>query len=78
MESHLVLLYEVVHVNSDIVLATMALSGPLAIVNPPRGGKIGGLCTIEASVEARVVGIGKCDDEITSLLQNLKQINVTS
>ena len=74
MGSHLVLLYEVVHVNSDIVLATVALRGPLAIVNPPRRGKVGGLCTVETSVEARVVGIGKCDDEITSLLQNLRQM----
>lgn len=49
------------------------LSGHLAIINPPQGGKIGRLSTIESVVEASMVTIRKCDHELPGLLRDLRK-----
>ena len=69
--AHLVLLHKVVHVDAHVVMVTVALRGLLPKVNPASGGKVGGLCTVEACVEARVVAIGERDDEVAGLLGHL-------
>ena len=73
MLAHLVFLNEVVHIDSDVVWPALALCGSLAKVNPSDRGKVGGLCTVEASVEARVVAIGEGDDEVACLLGHLQR-----
>lgn len=58
--------------------------GILAVVHPTQGGKVCGLCTVEAMVEARVVAIGKSDHKLSFILsylfrckkkQNTKQLH---
>lgn len=51
----------------------MALGGLLSKLNPSQGGKVGGLGTVEALVEASMVAIGEGDDKVTSLLHHLGQ-----
>ena len=51
----------------------MALGGLLSKLNPSQGGKVGGLSTVEALVEASMVAIGEGDDKVTSLLHHLGQ-----
>lgn len=59
----------------------MALGGLLSKLNPSQGGKVGGLGTVEALVEASMVAIGEGDDKVTSLLHHLgnnKQLGSSS
>ena len=51
----------------------MALGGLLSKLNPSQGGKVGGLSTVEALVEASMVAIGEGDDKVTGLLHHLGQ-----
>lgn len=47
-------------------------SCPFAVVNPPLGGKVGGLRTVKAVVETSVVAEWKGDDELSGLLDHLE------
>lgn len=49
------------------------LSGHLAVINPPQGGKIGGFGTVESMIEAGVVTVGKGDHELSGLLCDLRR-----
>ena len=49
----------------------MAECGPLAVLDPARRGKVGGLGDVEAVVEARVVAIGERDHDLPLLLGDL-------
>ena len=56
----------------------LSLSGPhqnclLAVLDPSLCCKVSGFCTVEAVVEASVIGIGKCYHELTSPLSNLQE-----
>ena len=70
--SYLKLLYKQLHVDPDIILSAVALSCLLSKLNPPQGGKVGRLSTVEALIEASMVPIGEGDDEVASLLYHLR------
>ena len=56
----------------------MALGGLLSKLDPPQGGKVGGLGTVEALIEASMVAIGEGDDEVASLLHHLRSQQTTA
>ena len=62
---------EEIHVYSDIVSTAKALARLPTILNPANACKIGWLCTIEPSIEASVITIGKGDNELALFLDNL-------
>lgn len=62
--------HKCIHGKADLHLPTGALRSHFTIINPPRGGKIDGLCTVEAVVEASMIAIGKCHHELPSLLSH--------
>lgn len=78
MPTHLVFLNKVVHVYSDIIRSALALGGSLPKVNPPDRGKVGRFCTIQASIESRVVAIGEGDDELACLLCHLHIVLISA
>lgn len=45
----------------------------LAVFNPSLCGEVGGLSTVEAVVEAGMIGVGESNHELTSLLSNLRK-----
>lgn len=47
------------------------LSSHLAIVHPAQGGKVCGLCTVEAMVETSMIAIGKGDHKLPFILSYL-------
>lgn len=47
--------------------------GHLAVIDPAQRGEVGGLCAVEAVVEAGVVAIGEGDHEVSRLLCDLHQ-----
>lgn len=47
-------------------------NGLLAIFDPSLCRKVGRLSTVEAVVEASMVGVGESNHELTSLLSNLR------
>lgn len=47
------------------------LCGYFSIVDPAHSGKVGGLCTVEAMIEASVVAIREGDHELSSFLSDL-------
>lgn len=47
------------------------LGGHFAIVYPAHSGKVGGLGTVEAMIEASMVAIREGDHELSSFLSNL-------
>ena len=47
------------------------LCGHLAVVYPSETGEVGGLCTVEAVVEASVVAVGERHHELPGLLSGL-------
>jgi len=49
------------------------LCGHLAVVYPAQTGKVGGLCAVEAVVEASVVAVGEGDHELPRLLSGLRR-----
>lgn len=53
------------------------LSGHLAVINPPQGGKIGRLSAVESMIEAGVVAVGKGDHELPGLLRDLRKKSPT-
>ena len=66
------LLYKQLHVDPDVILSAVALGGLLSKLDPPQGGKVGGLSTVETLIEASMVAIGEGDDEVASLLHHLR------
>lgn len=44
----------------------------LAVVNPTQGGKVGGLCAVEAVVETSVIAIRKGDHKLAFFLSDLE------
>lgn len=49
------------------------LCGHFAVIYPAQGGKVSGLCTVEAVIEACVVAIREGDHELSSFLSNLEK-----
>ena len=50
---------------------------PFSIFDPPLSCKVGRLGTVETRVEARMIAVGKGDDEITRILANLQHYQNT-
>ena len=65
------------HLESFTVSEGTYLSGHLAIINPPQGGKIGRLGAVESVIEAGMVAIGKGDHELPGLLRDLRKKSPT-
>lgn len=65
-------LHEHVHRNLDRVGHAGAVGAALSVLDPALGRKVGRLGAVEALVEAGVVAVRECDDELARLLRDLK------
>ena len=59
--------------HSFMFLSECYLCGHFAIVYPAHSGKVGGLSTVEAMIEASMVAIREGDHELSSFLSNLRR-----
>jgi hypothetical protein len=59
------------HKSIIMTLRSTNLQAALAVLNPPFCSKVGGLCTVEAMVVARVVAVGESDHDLSRLLGDL-------
>lgn len=62
-----------VHRDLDHIVAAGALHRSLAVLDPALHGKVGGLGTVKAVIEAGMIAERKCDHDLARLLRDLQE-----